>query len=40
MDSRNRIQRKKVFEYHSTLSRCDDFDNTLNELLHIKLNSL
>ena len=39
-NSSNRIQRKNIYHYHSTFSRCEDFDKVLNDLLHIKINSL
>lgn len=40
VDSKNRLQRKNIFEYHSTYARCDDFNSAINELLHIKINGL
>lgn len=34
--SKNRTKRKEIFDYHSTHSRSEDFDNILLELLHLK----
>jgi len=38
--SKKRIQRKEIYNYHSSFSRCEDFDKTLSQLISNKLSTL